>query len=322
MSHGGGDPRRVVRAALAANLAIAAAKFVAAYLSGSAATLAEAIHSLADSGNQILLLVGLVRAARPEDARHPFGHAAERYFWPFMVAMLLFSVGGAFSIAEGWHHLTHPHPVRAGDFGTWREGPLSSLAVLGLSVLLESYSCAVAFREFNRERGVRSFVGALFEGRDPMIPLVLLEDLAALAGLTMAFAAVLGTVLAGDSRIDALGSVGVGVLLVVVAVFVARDVHGLLIGEGLTDENLARARAALAETDGVRRVVTMRSLHLGPDEALLGAKIALDPSYGVAEVEAAIDRAELAVRASVPILKYVYLEPDSDGDDPTGPSSA
>lgn len=321
MSHGGGDPRKVVRAALAANLAIASAKFGAAYLSGSAATLAEAIHSLADSGNQLLLLVGLVLAAKPEDARHPFGHAAERYFWPFMVAMLLFSVGGAFSLAEGWHHLLHPPEVRAGDFGTWREGPLASLVVLGISVLLEGYSCTVALREFNRERGVRSFVGALFEGRDPTIPLVLLEDLAALAGLAIAFCAVLGSVLLGDARVDALGSIGVGVLLVFVAVFVARDVHGLLIGEGLTEENLARARAALASTEGVRRVVTMRTLHLGPDEALLGAKVALDPSYGVPEVEAAIDRAELAVRASVPILKYVYLEPDSDADDPASPAS-
>ena len=232
MSHAAGDPRRVVRAALAANLTIAAAKFVAAYLSGSAATLAEAIHSLADSGNQMLLLVGLVLAAKPEDARHPFGHAAERYFWPFMVAMLLFSVGGAFSIAEGWHHLMHPQQVRTGDFGTWRAGPLASLVVLGVSVLLEAYSCAVALREFNRERGMRSFVGALFEGRDPTIPLVLLEDLAALAGLAIAFVSVFATVVVGDARIDALGSIGVGVLLVVVAVFVARDVHGLLIGIG------------------------------------------------------------------------------------------
>jgi cation diffusion facilitator family transporter len=322
MSHGGGDPRKVVRAALAANLAIACAKFLAAFVSGSAATLAEAIHSLADSGNQVLLFVGLVLAARPQDERHPFGHAAERYFWPFMVAVMLFTVGGAFSLFEGVSHLRHPAQVVRGDFGSWREGALSSLLVLGVSVVLEAYSCKVALDEFNRERGDQRLSRALFEGRDPTIPLVLLEDFAALMGLAIAFAAVLVTVLTGDARFDALGSIGVGVLLVVVAIFVARDVHGLLIGEGLTAENLARAKAALGSAEGVVRVATMRSLHLGPHEALLGAKIAFDPRYGVAEVEAAIDRAEVALRAAVPTLKYVYLEPDSDADDPAGPASS
>jgi len=322
MSHGGADPKKVVRAALAANVAIACAKFAAAWVSGSTATLAEAIHSLADSGNQVLLFVGIVLAARPNDARHPFGRSAERYFWPFMVAVLLFTVGGAFSIAEGVSHLLHPHAVLRGDFGTWREGPLASLVVLGVSVALEGYSCSVALQEFNVERGDRPFVAALFEGRDPTIPLVLLEDLAALVGLAFAFAAVLLTVLVGDARIDALGSVAVGLLLVCVAFFVARDVHGLLIGEGLTDENLAKAKAAMAAVPGVVRVVTMKTLHLGPDEALLGSKVAFDPSYDVKALEAAIDRVELAVRAAVPILKYVYLEPDSDADDPTGPASA
>jgi cation diffusion facilitator family transporter len=322
MSHGGGDPKKVVRAALVANLAIAAAKFVAAFLSGSAATLAEAIHSLADSGNQILLLVGIVLAARPEDARHPFGRAAERYFWPFMVAVMLFTVGGAFSIFEGIAHLRHPAEIVRGDFGTWRSGPRASLVVLGVSVALEAYSCKVAYDEFTRERGQERVSRALFEGRDPTIPLVLLEDFAALAGLAIAFVAVLLTVITGDARIDACGSIGVGVLLVVVAAFVARDVHGLLIGEGLTDANLTRARATLASTEGVVRVVTVRSLHLGPHEALLGAKVAFDPRYGTAEIEAAIDRAEVALRDAVPILKYVYLEPDSDADTAGGPSSA
>jgi cation diffusion facilitator family transporter len=322
MSAGGGDPRKVVRAALASNLAIACAKFAAAFVSGSAATLAEAIHSLADSGNQVLLFVGLVLAARPHDELHPFGHAAERYFWPFMVAVMLFTVGGAFSIVEGVEHLLHPAEVVRGDFGTWRRGPLSSLLVLGVSVLLEAYSCKVALNEFNRERGQERIARALFEGRDPTIPLVLLEDVAALAGLAIAFVAVLATVLTGDARFDAFGSVGVGLLLVVVAFFVARDVHGLLIGEGLTPENLARARAALESAEGVVRVATMRSLHLGPHEALLGAKVAFDPRYGVAEVEAAIDRAEVALRAAVPILKYVYLEPDSDADDLAGAPSS
>jgi cation diffusion facilitator family transporter len=310
-----------VRAALAANLAIACAKFVAAYVSGSASTLAEAIHSLADSGNQVLLFVGLVLAARPEDSRHPFGRAAERYFWPFMVAVMLFTVGGAFSVAEGLAHLRHPVEIARGDFGTWRSGPLSSLLVLGVSVVLEAYSCSVALDEFNRDRGSQRVASALFEGRDPTIPLVLLEDIAALAGLAIAFVAVLLSTLLGDGRIDAFGSIAVGVLLVGVAFVVARDVHGLLIGEGLTEENLSKAAAALAGTEGVVRVVTVRSLHLGPHEALLGAKVALDPRYGLLEVEAAIDRAEVALRAAVPILKYVYLEPDSDADTAQGPQS-
>ena len=322
MSHGGADPKKVVRAALAANVAIATAKFAAAWASGSTATLAEAVHSLADSGNQVLLLVGIVLAARPEDARHPFGRSAERYFWPFMVAVLLFSVGGAFSIYEGIAHLRHPVAVVRGDLGTWREGPLASLLVLGVSVVLEAYSCSVALREFNVERGRSPFFNALLEGRDPTIPLVLLEDIAALVGLTFALLAVVFTVVFGDARIDAVGSVAVGCLLVLVAFVVARDVHGLLIGEGLTDENVAKAKAAMESVPGVVRVVTMRSLHLGPDEALLGSKIAFNVDYDLRAVEDAVDRVKLAVRAAVPVLKYVYLEPDSNGDDPSSPSSS
>ncbi len=321
MSHGGGDAKKVVRAALLANLAIAGAKFVAAYVSGSTATLAEAIHSLADSGNQVLLFVGIVLAARPETERHPFGRAAERYFWPFLVAIMLFSVGGAFSLFEGVAHLRHPVAIERGVFGAWDRGPLLSLVVLGVSAVLEAYSCAVAFREFNRGRVPGSILTSLFEGRDPTIPLVLLEDVAALAGLALAFFAVLLAVVTGDSRIDAAGSIAVGMLLVAVAYFVARDVHGLLIGEGLTADNLGEVKRAMERTPGIVRVVSLRSLHLGPDEALVGAKVALDPTYGLAAIEETIDRAEAAARAAVPILKYVYVEPDSDADDPNAPAS-
>ena len=321
MSTGRGDPKKVVRAALVVNLTIAVAKCAAAAASGSTATLAEAVHSFADSGNQVLLFVGIVLGARPESARHPFGRSAERYFWPFLVAILLFCVGGAFSIREGVLHFFHPVPATRGDFGTWHQGPLASLLVLGVSCVLEAVSCAVALKEFNRERGREPFFQALFEGRDPTIPLVLLEDIAALAGLGLAFVAVLFTVFFGDTRIDAAGSVAVGALLVVIAWFIARDVHGLLVGEGLTDANLAKARAAMEGVPGVLRVVTMKSLHLGPDEALLGAKIAFDPACDLATIESTIDVAEAAVRAQVPVLKYIYLEPDSDADDPRAPDS-
>ncbi|MEO5730235.1 MAG: cation transporter, partial [Byssovorax sp.] len=187
--HGGGDPVKVIRAALFANLAIAICKFVAAYLSNSTATLAEAVHSLADTGNQGLLFLGVMLATRRDD-RYSFGRAMERYFWPFIVALLLFSLGGAFALYEGIHKAMHPDVPDLSNFWSFRHGPLTSLVVLGVSAVLEGYSCSIALKEFRLENKGKAFKNALFEGKDPTIPLVLMEDIAALVGLTLAFTAV------------------------------------------------------------------------------------------------------------------------------------
>src|SRR5215472_15952688 len=196
--HGGGDPIKVIRAALLANLAIAVVKFIAAYLSHSTATLAEAVHSVADTGNQFLLLVGVRLASKRDDERYPFGRAAERYFWPFIVALLLFTVGGAFAVYEGIHRASDPTPPDLSNFFSLRRGPLSSLIVLGLSAVFESISCYVALKEFRATTKGKRLAKALFEVKDPTIPLVLLEDISALVGLTIAFLAVGASALTGN----------------------------------------------------------------------------------------------------------------------------
>lgn len=314
MSHdAGADPIKVIKAALAANLAIAACKFVAAWLSDSTATLAEAVHSVADTGNQALLFVGVRLAARREDGRYPFGRAAERYFWPFIVSMLLFTLGGAFGLYEGIHKLAHPSPVHEGPFLAVT-GPLASVVVLGVSVLLEGYSCSVALREFKKGAGGAKVRDALFGGKDPTIPLVLLEDVAALVGLGLALAAVILTTVTRNPVFDALGSVLIGVLLAVVAVLVARDTHDLLIGERATREHELEVQRVAEGTAGVRRVTQLLTMHLGPDFVVLAMKVAFEPTLSVAEVERAIDELEARVREAVPIMKKIFVEPDSRGD--------
>ena len=311
--HGGGDPLKVIRAALYANLAIAACKLVAAYLSKSTATLAEAVHSLDDTGNQGLLFTGVVLAAR-RDSRYPFGRAAERYFWPFMVALLLFSVGGAFGVYEGVHRLASPEAPDLSDFWSLRRGPLTSLVVLGVSVLMEGYSCSVALRELRRETGDRRLADVLFEVKDPTIPLVLLEDISALVGLTVALVAVGLSALTGNGVWDAAGSIVIGLLLMVVAVLIARDTHSLLIGERATPEMERAAQRITEGTAGVRRVTQLLTMHLGPDFVVLAMKVAFVPDLDVARVEAVINEIERGIRGAEPAMKKIFIEPDSHGD--------
>lgn len=311
--HGGGDPLKVIKAALYANLAIATCKFVAAYLSGSTATLAEAVHSLADTGNQALLFTGLVLSQK-SDARYPFSRAMERYFWPFIVALLLFSVGGAFAVYEGVHKAFHPDTPDLSDFWSLRKGPLLSLVVLGVSVVMESYSCSVALREFRRDAGKKPLASALFEGKDPTIPLVLLEDISALTGLTIALVAVGLTTLTGNGIFDALGSIVIGCLLMVVAVLIARDTHSLLIGERATREDEVEAQKQTEGTPGVTRVTQLLTMHLGPDFVVLAMKVAFDPSMHVGDVEKTINEIERRVRDRLPMMKKIFIEPDSKGD--------
>lgn len=313
MSHGGGDAAKVIRAALFANLGIALCKFVAAYLSGSTATLAEAVHSVADTGNQALLFIGLRLATQRRDDVFAFGRAMERYFWPFLVAILLFSVGGAFAVYEGVHKLMHPEPASTVPFFSLR-GPISSVAVLGVSVVLEGYSCSVALSEFRAAARGKRIDEALFGGKDPTIPLVLMEDVSALTGLALALIAVVLTVVTGDARWDAAGSIVIGLLLMGVAVFIARDTHGLLVGERATPEMEAQVQKLIEGTPGVRRLTQLLTMHLGPDFVLLAVKVAFTERMEVEEVEKVIDELERRVRAEVPEMKKIFVEPDSRGD--------
>lgn len=311
--HGGGDPVKVIRAALFANLAIAICKFVAAYLSNSTATLAEAVHSLADTGNQGLLFLGVMLATRRDD-RYSFGRAMERYFWPFIVALLLFSLGGAFALYEGIHKAMHPDVPDLSNFWSFRQGPLTSLVVLGLSAVLESYSCSVALKEFRRENQGKAVRSALFEGKDPTIPLVLMEDIGALIGLLIAFIAVGLSALTGNGRWDAAGSIVIGVLLMVVAVLIARDTHSLLIGERATLEDEQRSRDIVEGTPNVVRATQVLTMHLGPEFVVLALKVAFAPTLSVEELESTINEIERRIRKEQPRMMKIFVEPDSHGD--------
>ena len=304
MSHA--DSRKVVMAALLGNVAIAALKFAAAIFSHSTATLAEAVHSLADTGNQGLLLVGMSLAARPPDERFPFGRASERYFWPFVVALLLFSVGGAFAIFDGIEQLMSP-PVES-------HHRIYSYAVLGLSLVLEAASFRVALAEFRKATAGQSLRRALFDARDPTVPLVLAEDATAMVGLVVALAAVAASGISGQDIWDPIGSIVIGSLLCVVALVLANITHGLIIGESATLEDRARALALSSEVDGVDRVTQLLTMHLGPDVILLALKIAFRPTLTVDEVEDVTNRIEAKIRASMPQMRKIFIEADSRGD--------
>lgn len=306
MSKPGADPRKTVKAALLANAGIACAKLVAAVLSGSAAMLAEGVHSVADTANQALLLLGMRRAGRPATALHPFGSYRESYFWAFIVSLLLFFVGGVFAVYEGVHKLMH-HQPHAGSL-------LAPLIVLGISVALELTSFTVAFREFNKDRGRRRIRDALFSGKDPVIPLVLLEDTGAVIGLVIALASVTVTAVTGRPAADAMGSILIGVLLCSVGVLLAKDTHSLLIGESIDAATRAEVVRTAEQTAGVLGVAQILSLHLGPDAVLLALKVRFDSGLALAEIERTINDLEARVRAKFPMMRRIFVEPDSDYD--------
>ncbi len=304
MSHA--DSRKVVLAALAGNIAIAACKLAAAVLTRSTATLAEAVHSFADTGNQALLLVGMGLASKPADERYPFGRATERYFWPFVVALLLFSVGGAFAIFEGVEHVLHP-PAEA-------HSPVWSFIVLGVSLAVEAMSFRIAFGEFRNLAAGRSLRETIRDARDPTIPLVLAEDATAMAGLVLALLAVAATRWTGQAFWDPLGSVVIGVLLCTVALLIAGVTHSLLIGESATAADRTHVRELTEQVTGVERVTQLLTMHLGPDVVVLAMKIAFHPSLTVRELEDVTNRIEAAIRAAMPQMRKIFIEADSRGD--------
>jgi cation diffusion facilitator family transporter len=303
----GADSKRVVVAALAGNVAIALFKFGAAYASRSTSTLAEAVHSLADTANQGLLLVGMHLAARPASEKFPFGRASERYFWPFVVALMLFSVGGAFAVWEGIDRLRAPPPGPPGS-AAWSYG------VLGVSFAIEALSFRVAAGEFKALAGGRPWRRAIKETRDPTIVLVMAEDATALLGLTLALLAVALTSATGRSAYDAVGSIAIGLLLCAVAFLLARVTHGLLIGESATAEDQTRALTITEGTPGVVGVTQLLSMHLGPDVAILAMKIAFRPGMAVEEVEETTNEVERRIRAELPQMRKIFIEADSRGD--------
>jgi cation diffusion facilitator family transporter len=304
------DSRKVVIAALAGNIAIAACKFGAAYASRSTSTLAEAVHSLADTANQGLLLVGMRLAARPANERFQFGRASERYFWPFVVALMLFSVGGAFAVWEGIDHLVEPAAAAPGSPGS----AVWSYGVLAVSLGIELLSFRVAYREWRTLAAGRNFRRAIAETRDPTIVLVLAEDATAIVGLTIALSAVGLAGASGHPAFDAAGSIAIGVLLCVVALLLARVTHGLLIGERATPEDQTRALVLTESTPGVERVTQLLTMHLGPDEAILAMKIAFRPGMAVEEVEETTNEVERRVRRELPQMRKIFIEADSRGD--------
>jgi cation diffusion facilitator family transporter len=292
---------KAVFAALLANLGIAVAKFVAFFFTGSSSMLSEAIHSLADSGNQVLLIIGNRRSKKESDAHHNFGYGRRRYIYGFVVAIVLFLVGGVFSLYEGIHKFQNPEPL---------EDWWIAVVVLLVAIVLESFSLRTAIREANHARGDRSIPRFVKDSRQPELPVILLEDIGALCGLCFALIGVGLAVITDNGRFDAMGAMAVGLLLIVIAIFLAIEMTAMLVGESALPEEVVAIRAALESSDGVLRVIHLRTLHVGPDELLVAAKIAIAHSATGIEVAQDIDAAEAALRAAIPSAKYVFLEPD------------
>ena len=310
MSASGGT--KAIVAALAANLAIAASKFVAFAFSGSSSMLAEGVHSLADSGNQALLLVGGKKAQREATPQHPFGYGRERYIYAFLVSIVLFSVGGMFALYEGYEKIKHPHEI---EHWYWPVG------VLVFAIIAEAFSFRTAIKESNTLRGSKSWKEFVRHAKAPELPVVLLEDLGALVGLVLALGGVGLALLTGDGVWDGIGTVCIGILLVLIAIVLAVETKSLLLGEAAGVENVQKIEAAIVDGDTVTRIIHMRTLHLGPEELLVAAKVAVRHDDTATEIAAAIDAAEARIRDAVPIARVIYLEPDiySEAEAAKGP---
>jgi cation diffusion facilitator family transporter len=296
-----GGGKKAVVAALLANLGIAIAKFVGFAFTGAASMLAEAIHSVADSANQGLLLYGAQRAIRAPTAKHQFGYGSERYFWSFVVALILFTVGGVFALYEGVEKLRHPHPIESTGW---------ALGILAVAIVLEAFSFRTAIQESRAIKGGHSWSEFIRHSKVPELPVVLLEDLGALVGLVLAFAGIGLAALTGDPRFDAMGSVAIGVLLSLIAIVLSVEMKSLLIGESASGDQETAIKEAIEKHAAVRRLIHMRTLHLGPEELLVAAKIDLDEKLTFGDVVRTINEIEGLLRAAVPTAQIVYLEPD------------
>jgi cation diffusion facilitator family transporter len=294
--------------ALGANLGIAVSKFVAAAITGSASMLAEGVHSVADSGNQILLLLGGRQARQAPSELHPFGYARTRYIYAFIVSIVLFTLGGLYALYEGYHKVIDPHPLNS---------PLVAVAVLVVAAGLEGFALRTAVREANLTRGTRSWLGFVRRARAPELPVILLEDSGALVGLTFALLGVMLSELTGNAVFDGIASLCIGVLLAAIAVLLARETTSLLIGEAAVPEQIDKIRAALLSAPGVDRIIHLRTVHLGPEELLVAAKIAVNADADGEHIAATINDAEARVRQQLPSAHIIYLEPDIDRPEPS-----
>lgn len=300
MSAGGGT--KAIIAALLANLGIAVTKFIAYLLTLSSSMLAESIHSVADSTNQILLLFGGKRAKRAATPRHPFGYGRERYIYAFIVSIVLFSVGGLFSLFEAWEKYSHPDGIEG-----WEWVPVTVLVV---AIVMESFSLRTAIVESDTVRGSASWRDFVRHAKAPELPVILLEDIGALFGLVFALFGVTMTLITGNGVWDALGTAMIGVLLVAIAVILAVETKSLLLGEAASPAHVAAIEEAITSVPEVTGIIHMRTLHLGPDELLVAAKIAVSNRDTARDIAQGIDAAERRIRAAVPIARVIYLEPD------------
>ncbi len=295
----------VLFGALAANLGIAVAKFVAAAITGSSSMLTEGVHSVVDSGNQVLLLYGQKRARRPADAAHPFGYGRELYFWAFVVAILIFAIGAGVSIYEGYLHIVTPEPLA---------DPLVNYIVLGVATLMEGASWTIAMREFDAKRGDLGWWQAIHESKDPAGFIVLFEDSAALIGLLVAAIGVWCSHYLGDPRIDGVASIVIGVILAVVAAVLAREAKGLLIGERADPAVVARARAIVAAHAGIVHVNHVRTVHTAPDIVFAAISADFDDALSMGDAETLIEAIECELRAELPQLRSIYIRPEKRED--------
>jgi cation diffusion facilitator family transporter len=292
---------RAIVAAFLANLGIAIAKFIGFVFTGSASMLSESIHSTADAGNQGLLLLGQRRARRAADSVHAFGYARERYFWSFVVALVLFSLGSLFSLFEGVEKIRHPHDI---DSVQW------ALVILGFAILLEIWSFRTAIHEARPHKAGMTWARYIRQAREPELPVVLLEDLGALVGLVLAFSALVVAQVTGDAVWDGIGTLSIGILLGVIAIVLAIEMKGLLIGESATRDNIRKIEEAIGASSDVHRLIHLRTQHLGPDELLVGAKVQFRDGLDMNGLARAIDDTETRIRAVVPFARPLYIEPD------------
>ncbi len=299
MSANGGN--KAIVAAMVANLGIAITKLIAAVFSGSGAMLAEAVHSFADTANQVLLLIGGRRSRKEADEEHPFGYGRARFLYGFLVSIILFTVGGAYSVYEGVHKLQHPEPLSV----VWLP-----IAVILISIVLESFSLRTARRESLPFKGTGSWVQFVRRAKGPELPIVLLEDTAALTGLVFALLGVGLTIITGDPLFDAIGTLFIGALLILVALILGIETKSLLLGEGASPENVATIRDAINANATVESLVHMKTLYLGPDELMVAAKVAFPPATRLVDIATAIDTLEADIRARIPAARVIYIEPD------------
>lgn len=297
---------KVTVAALVANFGIACAKFVAFAFTASASMLAEGIHSVADTSNQALLLLGRRRARREPTPQHPFGYGRERYFWAFVVAIILFALGSLFSLFEGVEKLRHPHEISSLGW---------AIGVLVVAIAFESVALTMAVREANRQRGDGSWWGFIRRAKAPEVPVVLLEDTGAMLGLVVALVGVVLAETTGDPRFDATGSLAIGALLGVIAIVLAVEMKSLLIGEAASPGHIRTIREMIVSDPDLVELLSLRTLHLGPDQLLVAAKVRLRDELTFGDVAASIDRMVGRIRERVPGAEAVYVEPDQRMDE-------